>query len=186
MVQREEPVFPLRVRQAVLLGRYPHVGPARAFDAADHAAVHAALVTADAAHLADRWTATLSAGEWQRVRLARALAQEPAVLVLDEATANLDLRHEMEVFELAADLVSGRGLTGVLVTHHVNLAARYVSRMVVMDRGRVAADGPPAQALTRDVLEAVFGWPVALVPWREVPQFVPLRRTEHPLERDRT
>ena len=184
VVQREEPVFPLRVRQAVLLGRYPHVGSARPFVPQDYAAVEAALSKADASHLADRWTATLSAGEWQRVRLARALAQEPSVLVLDEATANLDLRHEMEVFELTAGLVATQGLTGVLVTHHVNLAARYVSRMVVMDRGTVAADGPPLQALTREVLERVFRWPVAVVPWRDVPQFVPLRRREQTAESD--
>jgi iron complex transport system ATP-binding protein len=178
VVQREEPVFPLRVREAVMLGRYPHVGPYRPFGAADQAAVDAALQRADAAALAGRWTSALSGGEWQRVRIARALAQEPEVLVLDEATANLDLRHEMETFELAADLVRTQGLTGVLVTHHVNLVARFVDRIVVLDRGRVVAAGPPRTVLTREVLERVFGWPVEVVPWRGIPQFVPLRTDE--------
>lgn len=178
VVQREEPVFPLRVRQAVMLGRYPHAGAFGALTARDAAIVKTALADADALHLAERWTATLSAGEWQRVRLARALAQEPRVLVLDEPTANLDIRHEMEVFELAATFVGERGLTGVLVTHHVNLATRYFDRVVIMNRGRVAAAGPPATALTRAVLETVFEWPVDAHPWRGIPQFVPLRKNE--------
>ena len=178
VVQREEPTFPLRVRETVALGRYPHVGAMRALGAADHAAVVTALARADATELADRWTATLSGGEWQRVRLARALAQEPEVLVLDEATANLDLRHEMEAFELAAEMVRAHGLTGVLVTHHVNLVARFVDRLVIIDRGEVLAMGPPAVVLTREAVERLFAWPVDLVHWRGVPQFVPLRRAE--------
>jgi iron complex transport system ATP-binding protein len=176
--QREEPVFPLRVREAVLLGRYPHVGPAGAMGPGDHAAVDAALARAEAAHLADRWTTTLSGGEWQRVRLARALAQEPDVLVLDEPTANLDLRHEMQAFELLAGLVRDEGKTGLLVSHHVNLVARFVDRVLVLDRGTPAADGPPGTVLTRETLERLFGWPVDVVQWRGSPQVVPLRREE--------
>jgi iron complex transport system ATP-binding protein len=179
VAQREEPVFPLRVREAVLLGRYPHVGPVRPLGPADRAAVDAALERADATALADRWTTTLSGGEWQRVRLARALAQEPEALVLDEATANLDLRHEMEAFELAADLVRREGRTGVLVSHHVNLVARFVDRVVVLDHGTPIAAGPPAEVLTRETLERLFGWPVDLVTWRGIPQIVPLRKGEN-------
>jgi iron complex transport system ATP-binding protein len=176
--QREEPVFPLRVREAVLLGRYPHAGPVRPMGAADHAAVDAALARAEATHLADRWTTTLSGGEWQRVRIARALAQEPEVLVLDEPTANLDLRHEMQAFELLAGLVRGEGKTGLIVSHHVNLVARFADRIVVLDRGTPVADGRPADVLTRDTLERLFGWPVDVVQWRGAPQVVPLRRDE--------
>jgi iron complex transport system ATP-binding protein len=172
--QREEPTFPLRVRDAVRLGRYPHVGPFRPFSARDDEAVERALARADAVHLADRWIQALSGGEWQRVRIARALAQEPEVLLLDEATANLDLRHEMETFELVARLVREQGLTGVLVTHHVNLVARFVDTIAVLDRGRVVATGPPATVLRRDVVERVFAWPVEITEWRGVPQIVPL------------
>jgi len=178
VAQREEPVFPLRVRDAVRLGRYPHVGAFRPFAAHDDAAVEAALARADAAHLADRWIQTLSGGEWQRVRIARALAQEPDVLVLDEATANLDLRHEMETFELVAGLVRGQGLTGVLVTHHVNLVARFVDALAVLERGRVVATGTPAEVLRRDVIERVFAWPVEIMQWHGVPQIVPLLTSE--------
>jgi iron complex transport system ATP-binding protein len=143
VAQREEPVFPLRVREFVRLGRYPHAGPYRALDESDEDAVTRALERADALHLADRWTLALSGGEWQRVRLARALAQEPEVLVLDEATANLDLRHEMETCELVASLVRDHGLTSVLVTHHVNLVARFADRLAVLDAGRIVAEGEP-------------------------------------------
>jgi iron complex transport system ATP-binding protein len=174
--QREEPVFPLLVREAVSLGRYPHLGPLRPFGPADHAAVDAALARTDAAHLADRWTTALSGGEWQRVRVARALAQDPDVLVLDEPTANLDLRHEMEAFELVARLARTEGKTGFIVSHHVNLVARFADRVVVMDRGVIVADGTPGDVLTRELLERLYGWPVDVVEWRGAPQVMPLRQ----------
>lgn len=176
--QREEPVFPLRVDQAVSFGRYAHLGPLSTPKEEDLAAVDRALERCDVSHLRERWAGTLSGGEWQRVRIARALAQEPEVLALDEATASLDVRHEMEVFELVAQLVRENNMTGIFVTHHVNLAARYVDRMLVMDRGRARALGGPSQVLTREVLEGVFGWPVAMTQWRGVPQFVPLKSGE--------
>jgi iron complex transport system ATP-binding protein len=175
VVQREEPVFPLRVRQVVLFGRYAHMGPLGAPTGNDLSAVERALARCDVTHLADRWVSTLSGGEWQRVRIARALAQEPRVLVLDEATANLDMRHEMQVYELIAELVRHDDLAGVLVTHHVNLAARYVDRIVVLDRGMPRAIGAPREVLTREVLEDVFEWPVAVQEWDGVPQFVALK-----------
>lgn len=178
VAQREEPAFPLRVRDAVLFGRYPRLGSLGAPGPDDRAAVARALDRCDVAHLADRWVATLSGGEWQRVRVARALAQEPRALVLDEPTANLDIRHEMEVFELAAALVHDAGLAGILVTHQVNLAARFVDRLVVLDRGVTRATGAPGDVLTREVLEDVFGWAVDVRTWRGTPQFVPLRRSE--------
>lgn len=172
--QREEPVFPLHVREAVLFGRYPHLGAVGAPGPHDRDVVARALERCDVTQLADRWVATLSGGEWQRVRIARALAQEPRALVLDEPTANLDIRHEMEVFELVAELVNREGLAGLLVTHHVNLAARFADRIVVMDRGRARAVGEPPAVLTREILEEVFGWPVEVTMWRGAPQFVPL------------
>ncbi|MGD2135850.1 MAG: ABC transporter ATP-binding protein, partial [Gemmatimonadales bacterium] len=175
VAQREEPVFPVRVEQAVLFGRYAHMGPVGAPRDTDRRAVERALRLCDVAHLRHRWVATLSGGEWQRVRVARALAQEPKALVLDEPTANLDIRHEMEVFELAVHLVHREGLAGILVTHQVNLAARMADELLVMDRGAVRAAGPPKDALRREVLEEVFGWPVAVTEWEGAPQFVPLR-----------
>jgi iron complex transport system ATP-binding protein len=176
--QREEPAFPLRVKQAVLFGRYPHMGPLGAPTKDDLTVVDQALERCDVKSLSDRWVATLSGGEWQRVRIARALAQDPRALVLDEGTASLDIRHEMEVFELVSELVHEGQLAGLLVTHHVNLAARFVDRIVVMDAGAAVAVGKPEEVLSPQVFEQVFGWPVAQADWRGVPQFVALRRGE--------
>jgi iron complex transport system ATP-binding protein len=178
MVQREEPAFPLRVNEAVMLGRYPHLGPLGAPRAADRDAVERALSRCDVAALAERWTASLSGGEWQRARIARALAQEPQALVLDEPTANLDIGHEMQLFELVSELAHGDGLAALVVTHHLNLAARFADRVLVLHRGRVAASGSAAQVIRREVLETVFGWPLEVTAWRSVPQFVPLKQSE--------
>jgi ABC-type cobalamin/Fe3+-siderophores transport system ATPase subunit len=98
-----------------------------------------------------------------RTRVARALAQEPEALVLDEPTAALDVRHEMEVFELIRELV-GTGLGAIVVTHHLNLAARYADRMLLLEEGRVAAEGRPDAVLTEAVVARVFDWPVAVIP----------------------
>ncbi|HEX3275793.1 MAG TPA: ABC transporter ATP-binding protein [Gemmatimonadales bacterium] len=176
--QREEIAFPLRVHEAVMLGRYARLGPLGSPGTADLAAVASALARCDAAGLAERSTDTLSGGEWQRVRLARALAQEPAVLVLDEPTASLDVRHEMEILELIHQLVR-QGLAGLVVTHQLNLAARFADRMVLLDHGRVAAEGRPVEVLRQDILSRVFGWPVAITWWQDgSPQVIPLRAGE--------
>ena len=140
--QREEIAFPLRVDEAVMLGRYARLGPLAAPGAADRSAVASALERCDAAGLSARSIDALSGGEWQRVRLARALAQEPAVLVLDEPTASLDVRHEMELLELIRRLVD-EGLAGLVITHELNLAARYADRILLLSDGRVVAEGAP-------------------------------------------
>lgn len=178
VVQREEAAFPLRVREAAMLGRYAHMGPLGAPRAQDVNAVDRALERCDVARLAHRWLVTLSGGEWQRVRIARALAQEPKALVLDEPTANLDVGHEMELFELAAQLARRDGLAALVVTHHVNLAARYADCVIVLHQGRVAAAGAAADVIRRDLLEPVFGWPIDVTSWRNTPQFTPLKRSE--------
>ena len=174
--QREETAFPQRVREHVLLGRYPHLSLWGAERPEDHAAVARALEQCDALDLADRWLWTLSGGEYQRVRLARALAQEPRLLVLDEPTASLDLRHEMELFERVRALVDAQGLAAVVITHHVNLAARFADQVLLLAAGREAGRGTPAQVLTRETVERVFAWRVAIQPFEGRPQMIPLRR----------
>lgn len=176
--QREETVFPLRVDEFVTLGRYSRLGPLGAPGPADVDAVRRALARCDVAGLAERRVDTLSGGEWQRVRVARALAQEPRALVLDEPTAALDVRHEMEVFELVAQLAAD-GLAVLLVTHHLNLAARYGARLLLLAGGRVVAHGTPGEVLRQETVGAVFGWPVAVTTWCDgSPQVVPLRPGE--------
>lgn len=172
--QREETVFPLTVHESVALGRYAHLGPVAAAGAADDRAVRDAMERADITSLASRRTDTLSGGEWQRVRIARALAQEPRALLLDEPTASLDVRHEMEVLELAARLCA-TGLGVLLITHHLNIAARYARRILLLHRGGVAAEGAPSVVLTPDVLSPVFEWPVSIATWDGFPQVIPLR-----------
>ena len=184
VTQREETVFPLRVEETVLLGRYARLGPLSAVGDADRAAVAAALARCDATHLATRRVDELSGGEWQRVRVARALAQEPRALVLDEPTASLDVRHAMELFELVAELAAG-GLAALLVTHELNLAARFAGRMLLLDEGRAAALGTPLEVLERARLSAVFRWPVSVSLTEDgAPQVMPLRTTVTPLSQD--
>ena len=178
VTQREEHTFPLKVGESVMLGRYARLGPMAAERAEDATAVESAMQRCDIASFRERRVDSLSGGEWQRVRVARALAQEPEALVLDEPTAALDVRHEMEVFELIRQLIDG-GLAGLIITHHLNLAARYADRMILLDAGRVAGEGTPGQVLQREVLAAVFGWPIAVTTWCDgSPQVVPLRPGE--------
>lgn len=177
--QGEETAFPLTVRELVEMGRYPHLGPWRRPGADDERAIVDAMRRCDVEGLAGRGLGTLSGGERQRARVARALAQEPRALALDEPTAALDIQHEMAIWELLREL--GRaGTTVLVVTHNLNLAARYADRIVLLDRGRVAAAGTPAEVLTRRTTEAVYGWPVRVVahpgpgPDAGAPQIVPL------------
>jgi len=176
--QREEVVFPLRVDETVMLGRYARLGALAAPSAGDRAAVQAALQRCDVAHLLDRSVDSLSVGAGQRDRIARALVGEPRALVLDEPTASLDVRHEMELFELIRQLVEG-GLAGLVITHHLNLAARFADRMVLLNGGAVVAEGTPREVLQRETLSRVFEWPVAVTTWCDgSPQVVPLRPGE--------
>jgi iron complex transport system ATP-binding protein len=176
--QREEPAFPLTVREALLMGRWARLGPIASVTEDDERAIADALARCDVTGFEHRGIETLSGGEWQRVRLARALASMPRLLLLDEPTSALDIGHEMELLELLRRLVAD-GLGVLVITHQLNLAARYADRVVLLDHGRVRADGPPADVLTAALLSEVFTWPVAVTPWRDgSPQVVPLRRGE--------
>jgi iron complex transport system ATP-binding protein len=177
--QGEEAVFPMTVREMVTMGRYPHLGPWRRAGDADRRAVDDAMRRCDVHTMAARDIGTLSGGERQRARVARALAQQAPTLALDEPTAALDVSHEMAIFELLRDL-GHAGKTVLLITHNLNLAARYADRLVLLDGGRLAAEGTPEQVLTRETVERVYGWPVEIVPHpgpgpdAGAPQVVPL------------
>jgi iron complex transport system ATP-binding protein len=175
--QREEPAFPLRVHEAVSLGRWARLGPIARLGADDCRAVTHALTAAALEELVNRSTDTLSGGEWQRVRVARALAAEPEILLLDEPGTALDLAHEMALYELLGRLVAG-GLGVLAITHHLNAALRYADRVVLLDRGRIVADGPPREVLSAELLSRVFRWPVSLEQLDDgAPHLVPRRRT---------
>ncbi len=157
--QGETISFPLTAREMVGMGRYPYLSPLGSEGEADRAAIRRALDQCDVSDLSDRDVTTLSGGEFQRVRIARALAQEPAALVLDEPTASLDIRHEMAILELLRSSAD-RGMTVLLVTHGLELAGRFADRMALLSKGRVAAEGVPSEVLRVEVLEEVYGWPV--------------------------
>lgn len=177
LTQRESPVFPLMVREYVALGRYPHVGPwSSAGDRMQAGIVADAITRADIVELQHRRTDELSGGEWQRVRIARALAQGGDALVVDEPTTFLDIAHEMQVFELlASQAASGRAV--LLVSHQLNLVARFAATMVLLHRGRVAAIGEPDAVMQGAVLERVYQWPLVVSrdPAVGAPALVPLR-----------
>ena len=144
------------VRELVELGRAPHVGWLAALRAADHAAVDEALGAMGLEALAARDVSTLSGGEQQRALLAQALAQDPGVLLLDEPTAHLDVRHELDLLlRIAAERDRGRAV--VLAVHDLERAARFADRLVVLDHGRVVAEGAPPEVLTPSLLRDVFG-----------------------------
>jgi iron complex transport system ATP-binding protein len=176
VTQREELAFPVLVGDYVALGRFPHLGVWHSATNRDHAAVDAAMGRAGVTTLRSRRIDTLSGGEWQRVRLARALAQGGEGLVLDEPTAFLDNAHDMEVFELLSALAQA-GQAVLLVSHQLNLVARFAQRIVLLHNGRVAAAGKPDDVMQADTLQRVYEWPLVVTrdPAVGAPALVPLR-----------
>ncbi|MDB4907583.1 MAG: transporter related protein [Gemmatimonadetes bacterium] len=176
VAQREDLVFPLPVHEYVALGRHPHLGAWGRTGARDTAAVADAMHQAGVTELRDRKVDALSGGEWQRVRIARALAQGAPALVLDEPTAFLDVAHEMAVFELLSTLAHS-GHAVLLVSHQLNLVARFADHIVLLHHGRVAAAGTPDDVMRGSVLEPVYEWPLLVTrdPAVGAPTLVPLR-----------
>ena len=175
--QSESFAFPLTTREMVEMGRYPHLGPLAPPAEADRAAVERALAACDITDLAGRDVTTLSGGELQRARVARALAQEPRALVLDEPTASLDIRHVMEILELLR-ASADRGMTILLITHELEGVARFADRMLLLSRGRVAAEGTVTDVIREDVLREVYDWPISVESnhGSSTPRIVPMRR----------
>lgn len=173
----QRPVVPdgITVRDLVALGRTPYLRPLRTETRADRAAVENALARLDLDGLAGRPASTLSGGELQRAVLARALAQQPAVLLLDEPTSALDIGHQQTVLELVDDLRRTDGITVVAALHDLTLAAQYCSRLVMLDEGRVVAHDVPAAVLVPDRLRAVYGARVEVLPRRSGPAVIPER-----------
>lgn len=175
--QREEPTLPLPVKEFVMLGRHPHRGALSAITSVDIAAVDRAIHLAGAEDTLSRATDQLSGGEWQRVRIARALAQEAPIMVLDEPTAFLDVAHEMAVFELL-DALAKEGRAILLISHQLNLVARFASHIVLLHEGKVAARGTSDDVMRGATLERVYNWPLVVTrdPAVGAPALLPLRR----------
>jgi iron complex transport system ATP-binding protein len=149
--------FPFTVREVVMMGRHPYIRRFGAPATCDGEIVERVLAEAGIAGLADRRVTELSGGERQRVVIARALAQDTPVLVLDEAASNLDVGHALRLLGLAADRVRRQGRTVIGVFQDLNQAAAWCDRLVFMRAGRVAAAGPTAEVLTPGIIRDVFG-----------------------------
>jgi iron complex transport system ATP-binding protein len=167
--------WPLSVERLVTLGRLPHLAPMSRIGAVDRDAVREALDRADVGHLADRIATELSGGERARVMLARALAVGARGLVVDEPLAALDPGHQIDVMRLLAR-EAGQGALVVAVLHDLTMAARYCSRLLLIDRGRLVADGTPGEVLTEARLEAVYGIRAMIDLKGMAPMVVPLDR----------
>ena len=154
--QESHPAFDWSAVEVVRMGRAPHLGLLGLESARDEEIVRGAMERTDSSEFAPRPFLELSGGERQRVILARALAQEPKLLLLDEPTAFLDLKHRLSVYDLLVRLNREHGLTMVLASHDLDLAARYCDRLVLLHRGGVAADGKPEEVLTREILRVVY------------------------------
>lgn len=157
--------FSARVEEVVALGRLPHEDPLRGPGPADRAAVAAAIDRVGLGRLIGRDARELSLGERQLVLVALAIAQAAPIIVLDEPTVHLDIRHQVDVMELLADLNERDGTTIVAVLHDLNLAARYFPRIALVAGGTLAADGSPAKVLAAERVAEVFGVAPALLPF---------------------
>lgn len=156
--------FAMRVEEVVALGRIPHEHPLLGADDGDRAVVERAMERVGITALRARDARQISLGERQLVLLAMAIAQDGRLLILDEPTVHLDLRHQIGVMELLLDLNARDGLTIVAVLHDLGLAAHFFDRMLLLEAGRLVADGPPGEVLTSERIRSVYGVDPRFVP----------------------
>ena len=148
---------PYTVEQFVRLGRYPHVKRFAALHADDYEIVAETLALLDIARYAAKKITTLSGGEMQRVFLAQALVQKPALILMDEPTSHLDITHQIKILDLVKSLSEKQGLTVVIILHDLNLASAYCDHIALMKDGKIFAKGPPAEVLTGEHIEEMYG-----------------------------
>ncbi len=155
--QRFDLAFPFTVQEVILLGRVPHRGPLALDRAEDLEVAREAMRAVEVSHLASRRMHELSGGEFKRVVVAKALAQQPRILLLDEPAAHLDIRHQVSLYELIEDIRRRTGCTVVSAMHDLNLAAAYCDRVALLSQKRVARTGSVEAVMTYRNLRDVFG-----------------------------
>ncbi|HEN20557.1 MAG TPA: heme ABC transporter ATP-binding protein [Desulfobacteraceae bacterium] len=148
--------FPFTVYEIVLMGRSPHQGMLGLEKKSDLEVIGQAMEFTGVEHLARRRLDQLSGGERQRVFIARAISQEPQIILLDEPTASLDLRHQVRVMDLMERLKNEKGITVIMVSHDVNLAAMYCDELLLLKEGQVLSLGPPNEVLTFQAIENAY------------------------------
>jgi len=156
VAQDSPDLFPFRVNECVLMGRAPHLGRLQFEREDDFAIARQAMEATGTLSLASRPMADLSGGEKKRVNIARALAQEPQLLFLDESTAYLDMKHSTAIFDLLKTMNREKGLTVIVVTHDINTASLYCDRLLLLNRGNIHAEGRPEEVITEANIREVY------------------------------
>jgi len=156
--------IPISAMEVILMGRTGKRGMLRRLSGKDYEMARSCAAELGIAALLDRPVGSLSGGEHQLVQLARALAQEPKLILLDEPTANLDINHQMETLDLIKELCSQQGLVAVAALHDLNLAAQYCNRLVILSEGRIYAEGSPREVITTENIREVYGAEVCVYP----------------------
>ncbi len=172
--------FSFTVEEVVLMGRSPYLGRFQAEGKKDYEIVARAMELTDTGYLADRLITAISGGERQKVIIARALAQEPEIILLDEPTSHLDINHQIEILNLLQRLNREAGLTVVSVFHDLNLAAQYCKDLILMQRGKIFSLGKPGAVLTAGIIKKVYGADVLVKkhPVTGRPTVMPLARVQ--------
>jgi len=157
-IPQEHPmVFPFQVAEIVLMGRHPYLAPLTFETEQDFAIAGRAMKITDTAHLSGRSFNEISGGEKQRVVIASALAQEPEIMLLDEPTAALDIKYQLEVLSILKRLNHKDGMTLLMAMHDLHLASKFCQRLILINQGQIVRDGTPEQVLQKEVLEQVYG-----------------------------
>lgn len=170
--------FSFTVEEIVLMGRYAHLGAMGLTGRQDLAIARQAMAMTETQSFAPRTLEEISGGEAQRVMIARALAQQPSVMLLDEPTSHLDIKNQLRIYGMLGRVARDWPMAVVCVSHDINLAARFAQRLVILRGGRVLAAGPVEEVLREDVLSQAYDVPVELIPCQE--QQVPIVRARQP------
>lgn len=157
VVPQDSPMtFPFSVEEVVLMGRAPHLGKLRFEGEKDYEIAHRAMEMTDTLSFANRSITELSGGESQRILIARALAQQPQIILLDESTAFLDIKHQIAFFDLMKALNRKQGLTVIAITHDINLASLYCDRLILLNEGNIHCIGTPDEVITESNIKEVY------------------------------